>query len=182
MGERFVRIEKATGSIPVTSTMMYQCKYCDKSFESSEKPLHSRCVDCRWNLPTDDDEHFFQATQIEVKPMMDTKSLASFVTGGGFVGLLAFVILSGSQGYWVYGSQYADAKIDRDQWKALAINATRAGEKLSPTISVMGADRPPFAPAPLGTSPQDIAERVQNLQKKAENKTQLDNLFYRGAN
>jgi len=59
-----------------------------------------------------------------------------WVTSGGIVGVLLFVLVGGYKGWWVFGWQYKDAldRIDqaekeRDDWRDIALTGTSMAER-----------------------------------------------------
>jgi hypothetical protein len=63
-----------------------------------------------------------------------TGGLLDFLQKGGVLGLLVLIVLSGARGWWVFSWQYRDLKQDRDDWKQLALSATRTGEKVADAV------------------------------------------------
>lgn len=81
------------------------------------------------------------------------------------VGVLLIVILfAGTQGYWVFGSQYREMIEDRNTWKELALKGTRVAEQATRTT----IGRPPNVknPLPSNPTPADVSARLETLSRK----------------
>ncbi len=59
-----------------------------------------------------------------------------WITSGGIVGILAFVLIGGYKGWWVFGWQYRDvqdrikkAEQERDDWRDIALTGTSMAER-----------------------------------------------------
>lgn len=55
--------------------------------------------------------------------------LWSYLRDGGTLFLLALVIFAGYKEWWVWGWQHRELKLERDEWKTLALKTTGLGEK-----------------------------------------------------
>lgn len=72
-------------------------------------------------------------------------------------GLLIVVLVLGQMGVWVWGSQLAETKKDRDEWKTLAL---RANNLIDPSVHPVGMGPPP--------------EAVQDLKNKVDAKLETE--------
>lgn len=74
-------------------------------------------------------------------------SLLSMLSGENIAkvsmaGLLIVVLVMGQMGIWVWGTQLAEAKKDRDEWKVLAL---KAANLVDPNVRPVGMAPPPAA-------------------------------------
>jgi hypothetical protein len=80
----------------------------------------------------------------------DILNQASKITA---TGLLALILVTGYLGYWVFGSTYQDALKQRDEWKEVALKATKLADG-----HVVGAASPP------SLSPDQLSTYLDTLQ------------------
>lgn len=60
---------------------------------------------------------------------MEPNAIIELLQNVGVLGLLVFILVGGSKGWWVYGAIHEDVKRDRDDWKHMALEGTNLAEK-----------------------------------------------------
>lgn len=67
--------------------------------------------------------------------------LKDILVQGGLVGVLAFILVAGHMGVWVWGKDFQEVKAERDAWKTLAIAGTQMAKETSGVITVQGTEK-----------------------------------------
>lgn len=82
--------------------------------------------------------------------------------------LLILILFAGSQGFWVYGSQYREAIAERDTWKELALKGTKvASQAVQHNRALTGP--PPVLPSlPKNPSPQSVNAALEFLNQQSK--------------
>jgi len=85
--------------------------------------------------------HLLIATEITITDIF------KWLTSGGIIGILVYILVGGSKGWWVFGWQYDDAlnrikqiEKERDDWRDIALQGTQVAEKTVDLFKRSGRD------------------------------------------
>lgn len=104
---------------------------------------------------------------------MNYEQLVNVASKLSLATLLIIILVGGYQGLWVYGPTYKQMVAERDEWKSLALKganvATQAAQRALPVI---GAAPQAMSPLPRDARPDDVAARLQVVDRATSYKTE----------
>ena len=93
---------------------------------------------------------------------MKPEFLKDLCIKGGLIGLLAFALVTGQQGYWYFGNAYNEVKADRDAWKALAVKGANLALNQPRQLRAPGFDRKVSLPG--DSTLKDVQQVLAEIQ------------------
>jgi hypothetical protein len=90
----------------------------------------------------------------------------------GVIGLLLLILVTGSSGYWVWGTTYSEVKTERDEWKKTALDGLRVAKEVSPVrMPILATPGANGASLVASVTPSDVREQlnlVKNLNSHSD--------------
>lgn len=88
-------------------------------------------------------------------------SLVKWISGASAATLLAVAVVTNVAGVWVSGKLYEEVKVERNEWKKLALDGLKTAESASKVRLSLPLDPNEATPGEVGSRLRDIESVIQ---------------------